>query len=405
MSHSAHLRVSGRTDCFRTGCGLSFKVGSLLVLLSCFSLQGICTPQTVKAQFEQLTAAGSEALQTGRYPEAEKEYRQALALDPHALPVLNNLAIAVARQGRPQEAIRLYQRALHEKPGDAITERNLGLAYFSAHQYQAALPLLVSFSKAAPNFQAVALCGIDLFALDRYAEAAPYLEQAHNLRPDDLETLNMLGKTWLRLKKYDKVTIVFNQIMAINPNSAEAHTMMAMAYDELYREADAIREFEAALAVDSRTPGAHTGLGLIYWRNDNLSAAAREFREALEQDPRDPIANCTLGRILRQQDKPALAVPYLRTAVAVNPRYKDALLALAQCRIALNQYGDAVQPLRRAIEIDPEDAEAHFILGTALNDSGHPRQGAQERSKAGALRAAAQHRAQITSEGHMSKQQ
>ena len=390
-----NVRVGFLSTRRRVVCRLAFAAATLFIVSICSLSPALSAPQDNSEHFEQLTSAGSSALQAGHYPEAEKNYREALALDPHALPVLNNLAIAVARQSRPEEAIQLYKRALQEKPGDAVTERNLGLAYFSAHQYQSALPLLASFAKTTPNFQSLALCGIDLFALDRYADAAPYLERAHQLRPNDLETLNMLGKTWLRLKQYARVTTVFDEIMAIDPNSAEAHTMMAMAYDELYREADAIREFEAALAVDPRAPGAHTGLGLIYWRNDNVEAAAREFRSALQQDPRDPVANCTLGRILRQQDKPALAVPYLQNAIAVNPKYPDALVALAQCRISLGQAAAAIPPLREAIKINPDDAEAHYILGTALNDSGHPQEGAQERGKAGALRVAAQQRAAV----------
>jgi predicted Zn-dependent protease len=117
----------------------------------------------------------------------------------------------------------------------------------------------------------------------------------------------------------------------------------------------------------------------------------------LEQDPNDPIANCTLGRILREQDHPAEAIPYLEKAIAANPDYRDALFALAQCRIALNQPQAAIDALRRILVQHPDDAEAHFILGTALSDAGQPAQAAKERGMAGALRAAAQRKAQDAS--------
>jgi Flp pilus assembly protein TadD len=342
---------------------------------------------TSQQKFTQFLAQGSQALQQGDNVAAEQAFREALALDPKSVPVLNNLAISLARQQRETEAISLYERALHLKPGDSVTRRNLGVAYFRARQYRPALPLLESSAREAPSFQVLELAGLDAFALDRYDLAAHYLEAAHRAQPNDLETLDMLGKAYLRSKNYAGIKDVFGQIMAINPNSAAAHAMMAMAYDKLYREEDAIREFEAAGAVDPTYPGIHTGLGVIYWRNENLDAAEREFRQELSRYPQDPIANCTLGRILRRRNQPSEAVSYLKAALAANPSYRDALLELGECWIRLDQPVSAIEPLRKAIALAPDDAEAHFILGTALNKSGNQGEGAKERAICAQLRA------------------
>jgi len=338
-------------------------------------------------RFAQFVAEGSQALQQGNNTAAEQAFRAALALDPKSVPVLNNLAISVARQQRETEAISLYEKALRLKPGDSVTRRNLGVAYFRARQYGPALPLLESSAKEAPSFQVLELAGLDAFALDRYEVAAHYLEAAHRAQPNDVDTLDMLGKAYLRTKNYTGITDVFRQIMVLNPDSAAAHTMMAMAYDKLYREEDAIREFEAARAADPTYPGIHTGLGVIYWRNDNLDAAEKEFREELSRYPQDPIANCTLGRILLRRNKSAEAVPYLKAAIAVNPSYRDALLELGECWIRLDQAASAIEPLRKAIALAPDDVKAHFILGTALNKSGNPREAARERAICEQLRA------------------
>ena len=318
-------------------------------------------------------------MQHGDYAAAEQSFREALKADADSVPLLNNLAICVARQHREPEAIDLYKHALDVKPGDPVTQRNLGIAYFRAGQYKFALPLLQGFAKSTPGFQSLSLTGLDLFALDRFDEAAVYLEHAHALQPGDLQILDMLGKTYLRTKNYKGVTDVFQQIMAINPDSAAAHVMMAMADDKLYKEDDAIREFEAARAADPKYPGIHTGLGTIYWRNDNIDAAEREFREELSTYPNDPIANCTLGRILRRRNKAADAIPFLEAALAVNPNYFDAWMELGECRILLEQPTEAVAALRRAVAIQPESADAHYVLGTALSKAGDVKEGAHER--------------------------
>jgi Flp pilus assembly protein TadD len=369
---------------------LASKFG-LVLALACLSppLRGqSATDKTASArqEFMEYVASGSRALEKGDNAAAEKAFRGALSLDPSSVEILNNLAISLSRQGRESEAVAAYERALHLKPADAVTQRNLGVAYFRAHQYRLALPLLQKTADRQPSFQAAELAGLDAFALDRYADAARYLAAAHGFEPNDLETLDMLGKAYLRTKNYSGVTEVFQQIMAIQPDSAAAHTMMAMAYDKLYREQDAIKEFEAARASDPTYPGIHTGLGIIYWRNDNLDAAEREFREELKRYPTDPIANCTLGRILRRRNQTDEAVVYLKAALAANPSYRDALLELGECYIRLGRPAEAVEPLRKVTESAADDAEAHFILGTALSKSGHPSEGAKERELCARIR-------------------
>jgi Flp pilus assembly protein TadD len=379
-------RLSGRS----TNLSILFCAFGLLIPWISTSLCGQSIEQsnaTSQQKFTQFLAQGSQALQQGDNVAAEQAFREALALDPKSVPVLNNLAISLARQEREKEAISLYERALHIKPGDSVTRRNLGVAYFRARQYGPALPLLESSAREAPSFQVLEIAGLDAFALDRYDVAAHYLEAAHRAQPSDLNTLDMLGKAYLRSGNYAGIRDVFGQIMAINPNSAAAHAMMAMAYDKLYQEEDAIREFEAARAADPTYPGIHTGLGVIYWRNHNFDAAEREFREELSRYPQDPIANCTLGRILRRRNNPSEAVPYLKAALAANPSYRDALLELGECWIQLNLSASAIEPLRKAIALAPDDAQAHYILGTALNKSGNQVEGAKERAICAQLRA------------------
>jgi tetratricopeptide (TPR) repeat protein len=77
--------------------------------------------------WETHNRAGVEAYKAGRYPEAEKQFLAALEVaetfgpeDPRLATSLNNLAGLYRAQGKLQEALPLYQRAL------AIREKALG---------------------------------------------------------------------------------------------------------------------------------------------------------------------------------------------------------------------------------------------------------------------------------------
>ncbi|MGB7168304.1 MAG: tetratricopeptide repeat protein [Acidobacteriaceae bacterium] len=341
----------------------------------------------VRQEFTQEVAQGTQALQAGNNQEAEKAYRQALALDPHSVEVLNNLAISIARQGREPEAIELYEKALSLRKNDPVTERNLGVAYFRAQRYSEALPLLKSFAQGTPTFQSLDLAGLDLFALDRYHEAATYLERASQADPKDLPTLDILGKAYWREKNYSGVTAVFERIMAVDPNSPEAHFMLGLADDIEYKEQDAVREFQAVLAADPNYPDVHQSLGLIDWRENKANGAEEEFQQELKGHPNDPVSNYMMGLILQKQGSTAQAVPYLHRAVTVNPSYLAALFQLGQCYLAESQPAEAVKPLERAAEIAPDDAQVHFVLGRAYGLAGHSAEAARERNRAQAIQA------------------
>jgi Flp pilus assembly protein TadD len=380
-SMTERLQATMRNDALRTGnlyCRFFLFFVCFAICVHAAAQQTAEDISRVRQEFSQWVAQGSRALQEGDNRTAEESFRRALALDPQSVELLNNLAISIARQGRDDEAISLYEQALKLGKNDAITRRNLGVAYFRAHQYRDALPLLRSFAAATPTFQSLDLTGLDLFALDQFSAAADYLDRASRLQPDDLPTLDILGKAYWRAKNYSGVTRVFNRIMAIDPNSPEAHFMLGMAYDIEYEEPKASKEFQAALAADPNFPAVHSSLGLIDYREHNVPDAEAEFKQELSRNPNDPISNYMMGRILREQVQPAQAVPYLKAAIEVNPSYRDALFELGQCYIALNQPQDALNPLQKAAKVDPDFDQAHFVLGKAYRMLGRLQEATRE---------------------------
>lgn len=63
----------------------------------------------------------------GRVDEAVTEYRRALALNPNHGDAINNLAIALVRRGQLDEAARLLERLVASDPGNADAQTNLGV--------------------------------------------------------------------------------------------------------------------------------------------------------------------------------------------------------------------------------------------------------------------------------------
>jgi tetratricopeptide (TPR) repeat protein len=76
---------------------------------------------------ESFNVSGVVALKRKQNQEAERWFREGLAIDPSDSHLLNNLALALRGQGRDDEAIALLERSLASDPRSGLTRRNLGV--------------------------------------------------------------------------------------------------------------------------------------------------------------------------------------------------------------------------------------------------------------------------------------
>jgi Flp pilus assembly protein TadD len=65
---------------------------------------------------------GYVLVRQGRTEEAVEEFRRAIDVDPRFTPAYNNLAEALVRQGKLEDAAQYYRRSLAEKPSAAVSD-------------------------------------------------------------------------------------------------------------------------------------------------------------------------------------------------------------------------------------------------------------------------------------------
>ena len=87
----------------------------------------------------------------GKYPEAEKLYRQVLAMDPNHAGACQNLGVLAFQVGRNDAAVPLLKRALELAPNNASMYCNLGDAYTAMRQGDEALAAYKKAVELDPN--------------------------------------------------------------------------------------------------------------------------------------------------------------------------------------------------------------------------------------------------------------
>jgi len=132
-------------------------------------------------------------LRRRQLPEAEKEYRTALRLDPNFMPALVNLADLERARGRDEEGAELLKKAMTIEPDNADVRYALGLALVRKRDYAGALDLLRRAHELEPgNARYAYVFAVALNSSGKAREASAILEQAHQQHPADRDVLMAL---------------------------------------------------------------------------------------------------------------------------------------------------------------------------------------------------------------------
>ena len=160
----------------------------------------------------------------GKLDEAVACYRRALELKPDYAEAHNNLGIALKDQGKLDEAVACYRRALELKPDYAEAHNNLGNALKDQGKldeavacYRRALELKPDFAEAHNNL------GNALKDQGKLDEAVACYRRALELKPDYAEAHNNLGIALNDQGKLDEAVACYRRALELKPDLAEAH--------------------------------------------------------------------------------------------------------------------------------------------------------------------------------------
>ena len=184
---------------------------------------------------EALYGLGSVYLQQQKSAEARESFERAVRLQAHypgTLPnAWNNLGLLAAREGRTEEAIQDFQRALTMDPDHLIALQNLGNAYRQGKRWEDAKSVLQRALQLSPeNPEANYGLGMVFAQLNDTEHAYEYLQKALAARPAYPEALNNLGILYLRTQRRDKAESSFRESIRVAPAFDQAYLNLARLY-------------------------------------------------------------------------------------------------------------------------------------------------------------------------------
>ena len=284
--------------------------------------------RTVKEQ-------GDEHLKAGRYPDAERCYRQVMEPDAQYPAALINLGFVLREQGRIYEAREALERAVRVAAEDADSH------YLLASILETTGP--------------------------RDAEVS-HLQKAIALRPDFELARRQLIAAFSKSGRFDEAAKACDEGIAILPGSAELHFDRSNLYLQAGEKDLAIESCKRALALNAVMLEAQQSLSRLLLDTEQLEQAEASYRREIELTPQHFGPHHQLGVVLYRMARHVAAMEQFKRAISLNPRSGASYFSLADTYIDFDDASEENLTLARAnfekaVEVEPEVSGFHYGLG------------------------------------------
>ena len=192
-----------------------------------------------------------------------------------------------------EEAMARLERLAETHPS-YYTREALGRTRFFEEDWEGALPFYTDLVETLgedalrANPEPLRLRGIIYERLDRWAEAEADMKRVLEYTPDDSDTLNYLGYTWVdRGENLEEAFEMIERALELEPQSGAITDSLGWAHYKLGRYTQATRYLEDAVVLTPYSATIIDHLGDAYWRIGKRREATYQWKRALEYDPTD----------------------------------------------------------------------------------------------------------------------
>ena len=269
--------------------------------------------------------------------------------------------VTVHKEGKLDEAERLYRAILQYQPLHPDANHNLGLIAVSVNKADAALPLFKTALEANPKIEQFWLSYIDALIKEKqFDNSKEVLKQA--------KKQGVVG---------EKLTVLEGRLASINepenvsrlsPSQEQLSSLLQHYQARRYGDAEKL-----AISLTHEFPQHQFSwkvLGAVLKQTDRISESLVASQNSVQLQPQDAEAHYNLGNTLKELGRLDEAEASYKQAIALKPDYAEAHSNLGVTLQELGRLDEAEASYRQAIALKPDYAEAHSNLGVTLQELG-----------------------------------
>ena len=302
--------------------------------------------------------------------------------------------IAAHKEGKLEDAERLYRAILQSQPTHPDANHNLGVIAVFANKADAALPLFKIALETNPKIGQFWLSYIDALIKEKqFDNARQILEQAkkQGLARDKVDaieaqittttqvnepklvgqnkSLTLLEKRKkLAEQKKNKKKTKKQNLKGISPSQEQLNSLLEHYQNGRFDDAEKL-----SISITQEFPKHHFGwkiLGAVLNQLGRIPESVVAKEKAVKLAPNDADAHSNLGNILQELGRLDEAEASYNQAIALKPDYLEAHSNLGITLQELGRLDEAEASYNQAIALKPDYLEAHSNLGVTLQELG-----------------------------------
>jgi protein O-GlcNAc transferase len=315
----------------------------------------------------EMCAAAIGHHQAGRLQEAERIYREILAVEPNYPQPWHLLGVMANQVGQHEVAVVCLKRALELKPDYAEAYCDLGTANQELRRrdeaitcYQKALEIKPDYGEAHYNL------GNALQEIGKLDEAIDCYRRAAELKPGFAGVQNNLGLLLQRQGKLDEAVGCFRRATALEGEQPTFWLHLGMALYGQLRWAEAAEAFRRSLDLDPENANAWSNLGATEQVQNRMAEAEEAYQRSLALAPGELVTIANYSLVLIHRGDLERARQMLRSAAVGGEHSADEWVAVGNVHKALDERASAEQAYRRGLEAFPGHPQARQNLALVL---------------------------------------
>jgi predicted TPR repeat methyltransferase len=335
--------------------------------------------------------------------------------------------VAAHKEGKLEEAERLYRAIFQSQPLHPDANHNLGVLAVSVNKADAALPLFKTALEANPKIEQFWLSYVDALIKEKQFDNAKLVIEQAKTQGVAEEKLNVLETQLTPTTQVNepklavqKKRLTFSEkrkklaeqkkqkkakkqnLKGVSPSQAQLTSLSEHYQNGRFDDAEKLsvsitQEFpkhqfgwkvlgavlkqtgriseslvasQKSVQLIPQDAEAHNNLAITLQELGRLQEAEASYTQAIEVKPDFAEAHNNLGNTLKGLGRLEEAKASLRQAIALKPDYGEAHNNLGNTLKGLGRLEESEASLRQAIALKPDYAEAHYNLGNTLKELG-----------------------------------
>ncbi len=212
--------------------------------------------------------------------------------------------------------------------------------------------------------------GQEAYDEGKYEKALEYFKKAVQQRRD-VETLNNLGRAYIKSSKPKIALKCFEDAIALDIKYPETYINLAQYYSEIMKDSKKQMHYlKHAIKLDSKNPKPYYMMGSIYYDKSMYDTAADYYRQALTKDDTYFEAYYALGETLYKLQNYDEAYQVFKKSLNLELDNPNVYELLAKISIKLRKYDEAKSYAEKLITYRPSP-DNYLLLAEALYLSGN----------------------------------